>query len=151
MDSIRERLWDMWEAFVQIVTCVALGSSIYIYVFWGKEEVLSVDLLWQILGVSALCALWCVVYWSKEELSKKAMLARNILHFILVDLTVLICGFWFGWFFLSDWKMIVGMEITVIAVYMTLVGVNYLADRRKTDKMNRKLQERRTARGESIE
>ena len=137
--------------FVQTVTCVALGSSIYIYAFWGKKEVLSVELLWQILGVSALCALWCVVYWSKEELSKKAMLARSILHFVLVDLTVLVCGFWFGWFFLSDWKMIVGMEITVIAVYLAVVGVSYLADRRKSDKMNRKLQERRTARGERIE
>ena len=151
MYSIKEKLQIVFQIFMQIVTFVTLGASIYITVFIGADGVISMKVLWQILGVSALCALWSFLLFSKEELSKKEMLVRKIIHFLMIDVTVLVCGFWFGWFFLSDWRTIVGMELTIIAVYIAVAATDYHMYHRESEEMNRRLKERRLERGEKID
>ena len=79
---------------------------------------------------------------SEKEISKQAMLIRNLLYFLFVNVVVLGCGFWFGWFYISDWRMIAGMEACIVFVYCSVVAISYYMESRVADRMNRKLKER---------
>ena len=144
MDKFFEKIRFMFQIYIQIVAMVILGSAIYITVFWGNECTLSANMLWQIMGVSAVCSLCSLILDSKRELSKRVMLLREILHFVMINVVVLFFGFWFEWFYLSAWKMIVGMELTIIAVYAGVMLINYRMNQRTAEEMNHKLQERQS-------
>ncbi|MEE1251257.1 MAG: DUF3021 family protein [Lachnospiraceae bacterium] len=149
MNNILEKIRAIFQMYLQIVALVILASAIYITVFWGYDCEVDGDILWQIMGVSALCSLCTPILMSKRELSKRAMLFREILHFVMINVIVLFSGFCFEWFYVSDWKMIVGMELTIVGVYIGVCTIYYVMNRKTAEEMNRKLKERQEENAES--
>ena len=141
MEHILEKIRAIFQMYIQIVAFVILGSAIYITVFWGYHCELDGDILWEIIGVSALCSLCTPILMSKRELSKRAMLFREILHFVMINVIVLFSGFCFEWFYVEDWKRIVGMELTIVGVYIAVCTIYYVMNRKTAEEMNRKLKE----------
>lgn len=126
------------KLFVIISSCVLLTAAAYITFFWGIDTTVSIKVLWQILGSSALCSLCGLFYASgKKEPSKKSMLIRNILSFLYVNTVVLTCAFAFEWIRNREPLMITVMEISIIAVFATVYLTNYFSDRREAERMNR--------------
>ena len=144
MNNILEKIRAIFQMYLQIVALVILASAIYITVFWGYDCEVDGDILWQIMGVSALCSLCTPILMSQKELSKRTMLFREMIHFLMINVIVLFSGFCFEWFYVSDWKMIVGMELTIIAVYAGVMLINYRMNQRTAEEMNHKLQERQS-------
>lgn len=145
MNKIFRILHYLWNVFSWIVTGVTCVTAIYIMAFWGTEVKLGVEILWQILLVSAICALGSLLlYNEKREFSKKEMMIRCFLTFAFVDIVVLSFGFHFHWFYLSNWKMVTGMELCIIAVFAAIMGLSSLAGQKEADTMNQKLKERDT-------
>lgn len=146
MERWIKRLQFMLGIFVKITTGVIVVTAVYISVFWGIKVDVKVVLLWQILCVSALCTVGSILLPASEEdaqeISKKGMLIRMIVYFILVNIVVLGCGFCFQWFSPSDWKMVLGMEISIIGVFAAVTAASYFDDYRIAEKMNRRLKER---------
>lgn len=143
MNKLFRILHYLWNVFSWIVTGVTCVTAIYIIVFWGTDVKLGVEILWQILLVSAICALGSLLlYNEKREFSKKEMMFRYFLTFAYVNIIVLTCGFYFQWFYLSNWKMVAGMELCIIAVFGVTMGIGVLAAQKEADTMNKKLKER---------
>lgn len=143
MNKLFGILHYLGNVFSWIVTGVTCVTAIYIIVFWGTDVKLGVEILWQILLVSAICALESLLlYNEKREFSKKEMLIRCFLTFAFVDITVLTFGFYFHWFHFSNWKMVLGMELCIVAVFAAIIGVSSLAGQKEADTMNKKLKER---------
>lgn len=143
MNKLFGILHYLGNVFSWIVTGVTCVTAIYIIVFWGTDVKLGVEILWQILLVSAICALESLLlYNEKREFSKKEMLIRCFLTFAFVDITVLTCGFYFHWFRFSNWKMVLGMELCIVAVFAAIIGLSSLAGQKEADTMNKKLKER---------
>lgn len=142
MDKLIEKIRFLFQIYIQIVALVTLGTAIYITIFWGQDCELSANILWEIMGVSALCSICSLFLISQKELPKKVMFLREILHFCMINAIVLFSGFCFEWFYPSDWKMILGMVITIVAVYAGVMTINYYMYQRTADEMNRKLKER---------
>lgn len=146
MEKIRKIIQNFLTIYMRVVTLVVFVSAVYIVIFWGRKAELDVTILWEILGVSFFTSLGSIFAFpvsdSEKEISKKAMLIRNLFYFLFVNVVVLGCGFWFDWFYLSDWRMITGMEGSILFVYFSVVAISYYMESRVADRMNRKLKER---------
>lgn len=147
MERIIKETQSVLAYFFRITTSVVFVSAVYITVFWGVDGEFSVRLLWQILGSSAVCALCsCLVFSSQvsgKELSKRGMQIRMVLLYIYINVIILSCGFIFEWFYLSDWKMILGMELCIAFTFCAVTVLSYFADYKAAEKMNQRLQERK--------
>ena len=148
-----EKVKNLANIFSKITVWVLFASAIYISALWGLDAQISVRILWQIIIVSAVCAVPVLMYTTKneKELSKKGMIVRQIIYFVYVNIAVLGLGRAFGWFYLEKPEMVVFMEGLIIGVYVIVNLVVYMNDRIAADSMNRKLSELRKIKGEKFE
>lgn len=143
MKQIIEQLQALLSVFTRITAAVTFVCAVYISVFWGTDAQLDVRILWQILIASGLCSMCSLFLFEKEEQrSKRAQQMRIAVGFLYVNVVIFLCGFWFEWFYLSDWGMLIGMEICIIMAYAAVTAVSYFTDYKTAEEMNRKLQER---------
>lgn len=143
MNKFFNMLHYLWTAFSTVVTGVTCVTTVFILIFWGTDIDLGVEILWQILMVSAICALGSLIlYNEKTEFSKKQMLIRFWILFAFVNVVVLASGYHFQWFSFSNWKMVAGMELCIIVVFASTIIIYSLAAQKEADTMNKKLRER---------
>ena len=118
------KIKNLINVFSKITICVLVASAAYITAFWGWNAQISVQILWQILVVSAVCSIPILMYPrdGEKELSKKGMIVRQILYFIYVNIAVLGLGRLFGWFYFTNMKMLAFMEALIVFVYVTALG-----------------------------
>lgn len=146
MERIIRAVQEILAIYFRITTMVIFASAVYIAVFWGADTGLDVGILWQILGTSAICAIGCF-FISDFRASKKVssgleIKIRGLLSFIFVNAVILASGFVFEWFYLSDWKMIVGMIVCIALVYTVVTALSYFASYKTAEQINGKLRER---------
>ena len=99
------------------------------------------DLPWffpfEILAVALSTALASLVYLSKNELSKKGMMIRQIIHFILLLVIVYSYGYLFKW-----WSELSGIFIVgaiFLGIYAIVFIVTYRMERKDSFKINEAL------------
>lgn len=99
------------------------------------------DLPWffpfEILAVALSTALASLVYFSKNELSKKGMMIRQIIHFILLLVIVYSYGYLFKW-----WRELSGIFIVgaiFLGIYAIVFIVTYRMERKDSFKINEAL------------
>ena len=139
----KEKLDMFINLFTRITTGIFLFSGIYILIFFGTEPGLSIIYVFAIIGMSALFALVRTLIYKEDTISKKAKLIQEICFFLFVNAVVLAAGFVLRWFNVKNLKTVVGMEITIFAVYFSVMIITYTMEVRIADKMNKKLQERK--------
>ena len=85
-----------------------------------------------------------LVYYSKNELSRKQFWIRTAIHTVLLEVILMILGYRIGMYddFLSGCFMV--LIILVVDVFVRFV--TYLSDRRTADAINEKLKSRREER-----
>ena len=137
-----KRLESIVSLFTRITTGIVFIAAVYIQVFWSHETEFGINLLWQILIVSGVCAIGSVILPFEEDVSKHSMQIRTILYYIFVNATVLFCAFYFGWCNRNDWKQILGMVAAIAFVFIVVLLVSFWVDYQMAEKMNQKLRER---------
>ncbi len=99
------------------------------------------DLPWffpfEILAVALSTALASLVYSSKNELSKKGMMIRQIIHFILLLVIVYSYGYLFKWWSELSGILIVGAIF--LGIYAIVFIVTYRMERKDSFKINEAL------------
>ena len=99
------------------------------------------DLPWffpfEILAVALSTALASLVYLSKNELSKKGMMIRQIIHFILLLVIVYSFGYLFKWWSELSGILIVGAIF--FGIYAIVSIVTYRMERKDSFKINEAL------------
>lgn len=140
------KIKNLINVFSKITICVLVASATYITAFWGWNAQISVQILWQILVVSAVCSIPILIYPrdGEKELSKKGMIVRQILYFIYVNIAVLGLGRLFGWFCFTNMKMLAFMEALIVFVYVAVNLIIYINERMVAENLNRRLKEMRT-------
>ncbi len=137
-----KRLQDLFNMFTKIVTGITICSAVFIYFAWGPDTNLDVFYLLEIILVSLLCSFGSVFLTGEDgKLSGLSMGGRLLLNFLYVNLIVFICGFFFEWF-LFGWKMICGMEFTIIGVFILVTLACYGMDARTSKRINERLNKR---------
>ena len=99
------------------------------------------DLPWffpfEILAVALSTALASLVYLSKNELSKKGMMIRQIIHFILLLVIVYSFGYLFKWWSELSGILIVGAIF--LGIYAIVFIVTYRMEKKDSFKINEAL------------
>lgn len=143
MQEIRKRLRFTLDLFFKITTGIVIVSVIYITAFEGIDlEFAIVPFLGQILITAALCAAFNFFFYYDQELSKKGKLLLTIADYVYVNLVVLCCGIWFEWFYLSNWRMLLGMVLGIAVVFIVVTALSFSMDYKTAQKMNEKLRTR---------
>ena len=138
-----KKLKILMDVFAKITLGVLLASAAYISAIWGFDAQISVQILWQILIVSAVCSIPILMFPAddEKELSKKGMLVRHFIYFVYVNGTVLGFGTLFEWFSTDKPEMVILMEILIVFVYAGVNLIYYMNDHAEAEKMNQKLDE----------
>lgn len=134
-------LWNGVSMFCRITTAIVLFSSLEIFFTEGIVMV-SVAMMWQILLVSFLTTIGYFPVLIGEQKEKGFTWLPILLYFLYVNVVVLLCGFFFGWFQFESIKMIAIAEFTIGIIFFTVAAITYLADCRTADRINRRLRER---------
>lgn len=143
MSTITKYIKSVLGVFAKITTWTLLSAACFISIFVGKEMVLDVMLLWQILGLSFLCAAGSVLFFlNAESVTRRNMLIRFSLCYLFINAVIMAGGLIFGWFLLSNWKMVLAMFVLVAAGYGVIVLVSYKLSEREAALMNEMLKKR---------
>lgn len=134
-----QKLKSFWYVFTNVVTCVSIGSAVYIKIFF-EEGSLDGNIIWQILFSSFLCSVWCVLY-PQRELSKKGLLVAYLIHYTLVNLVVLGCGLWFEWFHTNNLPQVIGMLVMIAVIFAVVAVMSTQREAQMAELMNRRLKE----------
>ncbi len=144
MEKLIEYTKIVLKFYTKITTAVFFCAMIYIMIFWGTDYEIEIIWVGQILFVSALCALGIVIHPCDDEegYSKKSFFLRQLLYYLYVNAVVMTCGYLFHWYYAENWKMVLGMEAVILAVFVIVTLTTYLIEYKEAQKMNKKLRER---------
>lgn len=139
-----KRLKSMAEFFEKITTGILFVTAVYIPAFYGWDQVLHVEILWQILLLSVVCTLGSIIMplGEEKEVSRNSMLMRHSLYYIYINVVVLALGYLFDWFSFQNAGQVFGMVLAIAFVYIAVALVCYWIQLREAEKINRKLKER---------
>ena len=132
------------DVFGKITIGILTSAAVFVTMFWGRDSEIEISILGQILFVSFVCSLGVFMFpgEGERELSKKGMFVRKIIYFVFVNAAVLGLGFVFDWFQFSNIKMVLLMELLIIAVFAAVWSASYFGGYVVAQNMNRKLKEK---------
>ena len=139
---MKEKIKLLLDIFARISASIFLFSSIYISLFWGVQTDINLSYIWGVLFISLAATIVRIPFFSDKEISKTKMLVYNVLYFLFVNILVLVIGYKLEWFYLNERKMLWGIEITIIVVYICVMVISYMFDYQIAEKMNEKLKNR---------
>lgn len=132
------RLKTFFEVFTTVTTCTVFGVGVYCGIFFPGIH-LGVEMMWEILLVALLTSAGTLMY--KDELSKKSTKIRCVIHYLMVNVIVVVCGIWFHWFHTDDLAQVIGMLILVAIIFLIVSAVSWKKVMKEADLMNRRLAE----------
>lgn len=137
------KIGKFFTLFCTITTCIFLCSSIFILIIWGKDCTLSISYVLGVIGLSLVTSLLYIPLLTEKELSKVQTIIFRIIYFIVTNVLVLIVGYKLHWFVINNIKMVIGMEITIICVFVLLNVVEYISGLSEAKKINDILSKRK--------
>ncbi|MBP3352952.1 MAG: DUF3021 family protein [Lachnospiraceae bacterium] len=132
------KLKMFFEVFTTVTTCVVFGVAVYCGIFFPGIH-FGIEMMWQILLVSLLTSAGTLMY--KDELSKKSTKIRCVIHYLMVNVIVVVCGIWFNWFHTDDLAQVIGMLILIAVIFLIVSVVSWKKVMKEADLMNQKLAE----------
>ncbi|MBP5604291.1 MAG: DUF3021 family protein [Ruminiclostridium sp.] len=147
MDSIKE--------FINFVARISFGELIvfplFVTLFWGPDNMISVSVIWSLLISSFACALASVIlaklfFRGGREPSKRRIIVFYISNFVLMEAIVIASGLIFNWFDSDALPQIFAISGAVAAVYLLVSVLTTINDNKTAEKMNERLRSRRKER-----
>lgn len=133
-----ERIKILFDVFTKVVTCVTFGMIVYCMLFFPGIS-FGIEMLWQMLLVSFLTSAGTLLY--KDDIRQKNMKVMCVVHYLLVNVIVVGCGLWFGWFSLGNVPQMTGILIVIALVFLAVSAVSWKKARQMADLMNSRLSE----------
>ena len=129
---------SMFQVFIYVTAGNTIGAAIYITLFSRKDQ-FSYQLLWQIIGIAAVCALSNLIFMSKYELSKKQIILRYVIHYIYINIVVIGGAVLFRWINQGETVNIVFMFVLVAVIYACIITLISRHDFKIAEDLNEKL------------
>ena len=132
------KLKTFFDVFTTVTTCTVIGVGVYCGIFFPGIR-FGMEMMWEILLVVLLTSAGTLMY--KDELSKKSTKIRCVIHYLMVNVIVVVCGIWFNWFHTDDLAQVIGMLILVAIIFLIVSVVSWKKVMKEADLMNQKLAE----------
>ena len=122
--------------FCVISTGIFLCSGIYCYACCGADVELHLSYIFGVFLIAFISSVLYIPFLKEDEFSKGKLIALRILYFLIINILVLVVGYKLDWFIFGNIKMLVGMELAVVAVFSIVFLVEYLRSLQEAKKMN---------------
>ena len=122
--------------FCVISTGIFLCSGIYCYACCGADVELHLSYIFGVFLIAFISSILYIPFLKEDEFSKGKLIALRILYFLIRNILVLVVGYKLDWFIFGNIKMLVGMELAVVAVFSIVFLVEYLRSLQEAKKMN---------------
>ena len=122
--------------FCVISTGIFLCSGIYCYVCCGADVELHLSYIFGVFLIAFISSILYIPFLKEDEFSKAKLIALRILYFLIINILVLVVGYKLDWFIFGNIKMLVGMELAVVAVFSIVFLAEYLRSLQEAKKMN---------------
>lgn len=132
------RIKTFLDVFTTVTTCTVAGVGVYCGIFFPGIN-FGTEMMWQILLVALLTSAGTLMY--KDELSKKNTKVRCVIHYLMVNVIVVICGIGFKWFHTDDLAQVMGMLILIAVIFLTVSVISWKKVMKEADLMNQRLAE----------
>ena len=138
---VKAVLKDMVRHFFIIYTGTIFGTFIYCFIF-ARDVVFGIDYFIQVFCISVLGDLPLLIFYSKKELTRAQMKRRQILHFCMIEIVLLIAGKWFGLY--GDTLAQKGVFFAIVAfVYFLVLIFGCMMNAATADEINKRIEERK--------
>lgn len=137
-----EILKKMAVSFFVIVTGIVCSFYLFCLIFYPNAVFSTVD-IGRILLMAVAGDLPFLLFLSGKELSKKQMLVRRIIHFIVLLAILLYLAIRWNWVNPKNIEEIAIFLLTILLVYAAVSFVSRYRDKKLTEKLNERLRERR--------
>lgn len=141
---------NRFKRFLSITTASATGTLIAcivwygVYCLSGHREILHFWIpymvLPEILSIGVLAGAVTELVLPPKDMEKWEGMLRLVVHYVLITLGVLVCGWLYGWYELSV-VGVLAMCLTSAAVYFFTSALNYQIYKKTAEQMNEKLKE----------
>jgi len=129
---------SMLQVFIYVTAGNTIGAAIYIGLF-ARDGQFSFSLLWQMIGIAAVCAFGNLIFLSREELSKNKIKIRYVIHYIYIDIVVIGGTVIFKWVNPRQTVNFVFMFLLVAVVYACIITLISSYDFKTAEDLNKKL------------
>lgn len=127
---------------IQIFFYVLAGSiictAIFMTIFLPKLY-FTVEVIWQVILVSAIASCGSLIFYSRHEISKKQMMLRFIIHYIYINTVVLGGAFLLEWVNARSMPQVITMVLLIAVVYFSITTSTFNDEKKMADNINQKL------------
>ncbi|GEM_PF-338732 len=135
-----KRIWFLTRIFSMVLTGVVFAVALFTTVI-NPTDTVETSLFWQMPLVSALCTLVSLIYPWEREMSKTEVIARTLVHYVLVNGIVLGSGAFFHWYNPSAIRNIVTMLLAIALIFAVVSAISWKKAEADAARMNEKLEE----------
>lgn len=129
----------LMRIFSMVTTGVVFAVAVFTTVINPTETVDS-ELFWQIPLVSALCTMASLIYPWDREMGKRELIAKVLIHYILVNAVVLGSGAFFNWYNPSQFRNIGTMVLVIAIIFGVVSAISWRRSAADAARMNEKLE-----------
>ena len=138
------------QTFIYVIAGITISAAMFITLLIPDAR-LTYHILWQIIGMAAVCACGNIIFYSQNEISKRQMLLRIIFHFLYINFVV-----WGGaylWEWLRPGLLLEGlvMLLLITVVYAVIMIVTFRREERTAKDLNIRLRKYNITKKESEE
>lgn len=131
----------MVRSFFIIVVGIVTGNYVMCLLF-SPDAVMPVKQFGEILLCAVLSDLPFVIFYSRQELSKKQMLIRHVIHgVVLLAVLIAVARVW-NWIDFTNLFEVTFFLLIIAMVYIAVYVAAYMADKKTADELNKGLKER---------
>jgi len=138
--DVKEIVRYMSYSFFSIFTACVLVR--YVYALVSGSGTFGVHDITALLVMAVFGTLSYFIFYSKKELSRKQMLMRNVIHMSVIIGVMLLIASYMQWILWNEPIRIIVFVGVVVLVYVMIVVVNVLHDKKTADQMTQNLNER---------
>lgn len=139
MKGVSRFIKDFIDSFTRITTGITLVCAISLSLSDVRDFSLYSSVLWQVLAAGAATGLITAVCLpctlGDRDVSKKEYIIRYSVHYILINICIMLMGYKFHWFELSVLSCIV-MALSILAVYIFTAVSSYISDKKYSEEIN---------------
>lgn len=113
-----------WLKNIAVTFCYVLAGSVFcalvfIINFW-PENTDMVKILWQLIILAVVGSVGNLIFYSRQELSKRKMKVRTIIHYIYIYAANIGMSYLFGWIVPGNMRQVAVMSIMICCVTLVI-------------------------------
>ncbi|MFG6357489.1 MAG: DUF3021 domain-containing protein [Acetatifactor sp.] len=135
-----KKIHFMMRVFTMVLTGVVFAVAVFTMVI-NPTETVETKLFWQMPLVSALCTLTSLIYPWNREMSKKEIIVKTLIHYLLINAIVLGGGALFYWYDPSQVRNIAAMVLAITLIFGVVTAISWRKSAADAARMNEKLEE----------